>query len=210
MASPKLNRLGGLFAMVGSLLWLSTLGVPVLRIGNEGVWRSLFLNPAMLLFMMGLIGFHERQARRSGRLGKAGFGISLLGIGTMLLGNIAEFGVNKYLHGTLMPGWRPGWLMMGAGLMILAAGLVLLGIGTFGARVFTAWRRAVPLGFGLMLALMVVVSMAAHVWSGSGPADKALMPIVGFFGGVGFPIGWAALGYALWSEKAEGSGTSAG
>jgi len=61
-------------------------------------------------------------------------------------------------------------------------------MGTLRARVFTGWRRAVPLGFGLLLAVLVIVLMA-----------------VGLFGlivlGIGIALGWTALGYALWSER---------
>ncbi len=187
MASPKLNRRGGLFAMLGSLLWTVT-WIAVLFVGGgtraERVWRTLLLNPAMLLFMAGLAGFHARQAERSGRLGTTGFAVCLLGAGTMLLGNVVEFWVSDYFYGTQ----KPGWVMMGVGLMMLPAGFVLLGIGTLRARVFTGWRRAVPLVFGLMLALIVIVELTHY------PTPSAIF---------GIGLGWAALGYALWSEKAE-------
>lgn len=186
--------------MVGSLLWVVT-GVLVEFTGGggtraEAVLRTVLLNPALLLLIVGLMGFHERQAKRSGRLGAAGFAICLLGTGIMLLGNIAEIWVYKYLYGILEARWTPGWRAMGIGLMILPAGFVLLGIATFRAGVFTAWRRVVPLGFGLMLALIAMSVAVAGIGSG----------LVVFYG---FAIGWAAFGYALWSEKAESGENSA-
>lgn len=179
--------------MVGSLLLVVTRVLFEFTGGGgtraEAILRTVLLNPALLLLIAGLTGFHERQATRSGRLGAVGFAICMLGVGTMLLGNIAEFWVNKYLYGTLGPGWRPGWVMMGYGLTMLPVGFILLGIGALRARVFTAWRRAVPLGFGLMLALIVI--------------SRWLAQAEGWWLFFGFAIGWAAFGYTLWSEKTE-------
>ena len=202
-------RWSGLAAMFGGVLWtLSWILVSFTEDGTRSVlglsehgWRTALLNPAMLLFMAGLAGFHARQAGQSGRLGRTGFAVCLLSTGTMLLGNVVEFWVSEYFYGTQ----RPGWVMMGVGLMMLPAGFVLLGIGTLRARVLTGWRRAVPLGFGLTLALLVIVLMALIVWTGSQPS------VEGVFGAIlVIALGWAALGYALWSEKAESSNMPTG
>ena len=203
MFDPEVNRRRGLFAMGGSLLWVAT---SVLPGGGgtraEAVLRTVLLNPALLFLIVGLMGFHERQARRSGRAGAAGFSICLLGTGIMLLGNIAEIWVYKYLYGILEARWAPGWVMMGVGLMMLPAGFITLGIGTLRASVFTGWRRAVPLGFGVMLAL-IVGALGLSYWTDSQDRSVGviirLAPVLTMFG---FPLGWATLGYALWSEKA--------
>jgi hypothetical protein len=142
------------------------------------------LNPAILLLIVGLAAFHARQAQSSDRLAKTGFAICLLGTGTMLLGNVVEFWVSEH----------PGWVMMGIGAMMLPAGFVLLGLGTLRAKVFTGWRRTVPLAFGLLLAAMKLISgLGAHYWL----LDRS--------DGWGIPLGWMALGYALWSEKTSTS-----
>jgi hypothetical protein len=197
------NRWGGLFAMLGSLLW--TVGwIIVSLVGGgthaERVWRTLLLNPAMVLFLASLAGFQVRQAGRSGRVGTTGFVVCLLGTGTMLLGNIGEFWVSEYFWGTQ----TPGWVMMGVGLTMLPAGFVLLGIGTLRAGVFAGWRRAVPLGFGVVLALIVILVAGAY-WTG----DVRLA----FSAVYAFALGWAAFGYALWSANGKGAwrpGPSAG
>ncbi len=186
--------------MVGSLLWVVT-GVLVGFTGGggtraEAVLRTVLLNPALVLLIAGLMGFHERQAKRSGRFGAAGFAVCLLGAGTMLLGNITEIWVYKYLYGILEARWTPGWRAMGIGLMILPVGFLLLGIATLRAGVFTAWRRAVPLGFGLMLALIVISVAVAGIGRG----------LLVFYG---FAIGWSAFGYTLWSEKTDSVENSA-
>ncbi len=206
MDNAKLSRRRGLFAMVGSLLWVVTAVLVEFTGGGgtraEAVLRTVLLNPALLLLIVGLMGFHERQAKRSGRLGAAGFAICLLGTGIMLLGNIAEIWVYKYLYGVLEARWTPGWRAMGVGLMMLPAGFIVLGIGTLKAGVFTGWRRAVPLGFGLMLALVVSALMLSYWTDSRDGYEIVISRLAPYLTVFGIALGWTALGYALWSEKA--------
>ena len=192
MIQPDINRRGALFSMLGSLLWIAS-WVIVSFVGggsrSERLWRTVLLNPAMLLLMAGLAAFQKRQAERSGRLGKAGFAVCLLGIGTMLLGNVVEFWVSEYFYGTQ----TPGWVMMRIGLTMLPVGFVLLGFGTLRAKVFTGWRRVVPLGVGLMLLAIRPIYL------------RGILPMPDSSGAAGVALGWLALGYALWSEKTNSS-----
>lgn len=196
------SRRGGLFAIVGSLLWVATDVLFGFTGGGgsrgEAVLRTVLMNPALLFLIVGLVGFHQRQAKRSGWLGTAGFAICLLGTGLMLLGNVTEIWVYRYLHGVLEARWAPGWRAMGVGLVMLPVGFIVLGIGTLKAGVFTGWRRAVPLGFGLMLALVVSQLMLTY-WTDLGDVISTYAPGLMSYG---FPLGWAVLGFALWSEKA--------
>lgn len=210
MPSSKLIRSSGLLALLGGVLWTATWFVVFTADGTRDVlgfsergWRTLLLNPAMLFFMAGLVSFHAKQAGRSESLAKGGFVICLLGLGTMLLGNIGEFWVSELFYGTQ----EPGWAMMGVGLLLLPIGLLLFGIGTLKARVFSGWRRAVPLVFGALLAFLILIGVALILLSG--PRQK------GFLGVLVSSIaaGWAVLGYALWSDNgkgASGSGQGAG
>ncbi len=180
--------------MLGSLLWtLSWIAVGLAgggRSPGERIWRTVLLNPALLLFIAGLVAFYARQAQKSPGLGKAGFVISVLGTGTMLLGNVVEFWVSEYFYGTQ----TPGWTMMGVGSLMLPVGFVLLGLGTLRAKVFTGWRRGVPLGFGLMLAAIKLITIfGTHYWF----LDRS--------DAMAIPLGWMALGYALWSENPNSS-----
>ncbi|MBI1940527.1 MAG: hypothetical protein HYS33_03350 [Acidobacteria bacterium] len=193
MIRLDISRRGGLFSMLGSLLWIVT-WVIVGFVGggspSERLWRTVLLNPAMLLLMAGLAAFQKRQAERSGQLGKGGFAVCLLGIGTMLLGNVVEFWVSEYFYGTQ----RPGWVMMGIGLTMLPVGFVLLGFGTLRAKVFTGWRRVVPSGVGLMLLAIRPIYLS-----------DGILPMPAPSGAAGVALGWLALGYALWSEKTNSS-----
>ncbi len=200
MDKARFGRRPGLFFMVGSLLWVATRVLYGFTGGGgsrgEAVLRTVLMNPALLLFIVGLMGLHERQARRSGRLGLTGYAVCLLGTGLLLLGNVTEIWVYKYLHGALEARWAPGWRAMGVGLCLLPPGFIVLGIATLKAGVFTGWRRAVPLGFGLMLALVVSAFMLTY-WTDSENVISRLAPLMSY----GIPLGWAVLGYALWSEK---------
>jgi len=197
-----LGRRGGLLAVLGSLLWVVCWEIVSVVGGGsraERLWRTLLLNPAILLIMVGLIGFHRRQARRLGRLSRIGFSLCLLGTVTMLLGNVVEFWVSEYFYGTQ----TPGWVMMGVGLLMLPGGLLLLGVGTIRARVFTGWRRGAPLGFGVVLTAAVILLFLSYLAPTAtlGSTLSSLAAVSPYVVIYAFALGWAVLGYALWSEK---------
>jgi hypothetical protein len=207
MLSSNLIRRSGLLAVLGSVLWTATWILAAFTADgtrdvfgfSERGWRTLLLNPALLFFMAGLVGFHARQAGGSGSLGKSGFVICLLGLGTMLVGNIIEFWVSELFYGTQ----EPGWAMMGVGFLLLPIGLLLFGIGTLKASVFSGWRRAIPFGFGVILALLILSGVALMLLSGSRSQEG--------FGAVLFlsiAAGWGVLGSALWSDKDKGASRS--
>jgi hypothetical protein len=84
--------------------------------------------------------------------------------------------------------------------MLLPIGLLLLGVATLKASVYTGWRRAVPFGFGLTLLLLILAALTVMVVSGPRTQE-------GLLGAILFAIaaGWVVLGYALWSERSEAS-----
>jgi hypothetical protein len=144
----------------------------------------------MLFFMAGLVGFHARQAGRSGKLGKSGLAVGVLGLGTMILGNIIEFWISELFYGTQDPGWQ----LFGVGFVLLLVGLLLFGIGTLKASVFSGWRRAVPFALGLILALTLALLFLSDVpW---------LLPVLSI------AAGWGVLGCALWFDEDNGASRS--
>jgi hypothetical protein len=198
MTPSRLIRWSGFLAVLGGAMWTASWILAdstadgtrdVFGLSERG-WRTVLLNPAMLLCMAGVVGFHAKQTGRSGSIGKSGFAICLLGLGTMLLGNIIEFWVSELFYGTQQPGWAVFW----CGLLLLPIGLLLLGIGTLKARVFSGWRRAVPFGFGVTLALLILSGVALMLLSGSGSQEGFLRVLF-----LSIATGWAVLGYALWS-----------
>lgn len=209
MNSTNWIQRSGFLAMLGGVLWTATWILVAFTADetrdvfgfSERGWRTLLLNPATLFFMAGLVGFHARQGKRSGSLGKTGFVICFLALGAILTGNITEFWVFKLFYGTEDPGWGIMWV----GFMMLPFGLLVFGTATMRARVFSGWRQAVPLSFGSVLASLMVIGIAVMLLTGSGSQEGLLRAIF-----LSIAIGWAALGYALWSEKGEASDVTPG
>jgi len=65
------------------------------------------------------------------------------------------------------------------------------------AGVYSGWRRVVPIGFALVLLLLMVATGAAVLVSGSATQERLLGAILF----VGIACGWMAIGYALWSVR---------
>ena len=88
------------------------------------------------------------------------------------------------------------------GLLVHPIGLILLGIPILKASVLPRWGRPVPLGFGAILGLMVVVAMV-RMATGIRIQEKLAMAMIMTIG-----LGWMVLGCALWSglsaKKANG------
>ena len=188
--------------MLGGVLWTATWILVAFTADetkdvfgfSERGWRTLLLNPAVLLFMAGLAGFHAKQSKGSGSLGTVGFAICLLALAAVLVGNITEFWVFELFYGTQDPGWGIMWL----GFLLLPVGLLVLGSATMRAKVFSGWRRAVPLGFGSVLASLILLGIGLMLLTGSG-AQEGLLKLVLH----SIAMGWAVLGYAVWSEKGD-------
>lgn len=67
MDNARLGRRRGLFAMVGSLLWVATVVLYWFTGGGgsrgEAVLRTVLMNPALLFFIVGLMGGEGRLTR---------------------------------------------------------------------------------------------------------------------------------------------------
>lgn len=198
MSAAKTVRWSGLAAILGGVMLMAAWILP--RVGavpldlSERSLRTLVLNPPILLFMAGLTAFYRYEREQSGILGRTGVVVGALALLMMLVGNITEFWVFEPFYGT----GQPGWVMMGIGLVLLPFGLLLLGLATFRARVYSGWRRAVPFGFGLSLLLLILATIAVMLVSGSGTQEGLGGAIV-----LMIAAGWVVLGYALWSEPRQ-------
>ncbi len=206
MSSSRLIRWSGLLAILGGVIWtaswilngLTEDGLTTVLGLSEGGYRRI-TNAALLLFMVGLVGFHKRQAGRSGKLGTTGLMVALVGCVLMIIGNVFEFG----LIGSIPHGARPG-IMMGWGIFlvglifIVPTGLVLFGVGVIKANVLPSWSRALPLDIGLISLLGIFIGIVEMVLRGDAVAEWGLITIILAFG-----LGWVLLGYALWSGTPE-------
>lgn len=153
----------------GGVLWaLSPLGVHLseIRYKTPNVFWKLF-PAAPLLMLPGLLGLRWR-AGGVGLLGKLGFWMALLGGLLAIAGAVAKF----WLH---TDDWyimsAPGYRAFRLGLLLLAGGAVLFGVGV--ARVLPVWG-ALPFAVGALAGLIAVSgdlgSFGAALWVSFGVA----------------------------------------
>jgi hypothetical protein len=166
--------------MLAGLMWcvgyagLSESLVPA--IGQLG--GHVILGLAGLLTLLALTGMLVRDGGRSSWLGTAGYALSLPGAAVFSIGNLAE-GLWLLEFGTRL---------FAVGIMSLIAGVVLLGFGLLRARVLPPWS-VWPLIVG-----WVAFFPLANVSAVAGLVPSLLAAFM-------LGVGWATLGYALWSGK---------
>ncbi|MCA1848513.1 MAG: flippase [Actinobacteria bacterium] len=178
-----LFRWMGLLCVPGGVLWaLSPLGIHLseLRFHTPNVFWKLFPS-APLLLMAGLIGLHVLISVRSGRLERAGFYTSLLGMLLILAGAVGEFWLRiDDVYIMTAPAYRAFRL----GLVVMAAGSILLGVAIGRDRALPVWG-ALPFAIGALCGLISVVrdlgSFGATLW-------------------ILFGVGWMWLGLTLLVE----------
>ena len=206
MSSSRLIRWSGLLAILGGAIWtaawilngLTEDGTRTVLELSEGGYRRI-TNAALLLFMVGLVGFHKRQAGRSGKLGTRGLIVALVGCALMIIGNVFEFGLIGGIPDGERPGMMMGWIIFALGLIfIVPMGLVVFGVGVIKAKVLPSWSRALPLVIGLISLLGIFIGIVQSVLRGDTVAEWGLITIVFSLG-----LGWVLLGFALWSDTQE-------
>ncbi len=196
-----LTRWGSAAAMMGGLLWMVLVPLITLTYPGRSGWGrtdtllglawedyNRMLPAALLLLLAGLAGLRVRYAGQSGRLGKVGFAVALVGLALMLAGNVVEFWVAGGIREQMTAIDLAGWIGYSLGYLLLAVGLVLLGIGVLRLKAFPRWS-ALPLLMGLLVLPMYVTVT-------SGNADGAVLAVP-------FGLGWVVLGYALRSGEGE-------
>lgn len=188
-------------AVLGGILWaLWYVGAYFVGWGNPAsseygayeIYNRLM--PAVLVLLLaGLVGTHKLQRNVYGRLGKTGFVLASIGLLGMIAGNVAEFWIfTEEAYGT--SSLRDNaWMAFGLGLFALYAGSVLFGIATLRARILPRPGAVLlliwfPAGF-IMSSLLQLVSV---------PEELSFSVLSGLCG-----LGWAILGYALWSGGDE-------
>ena len=150
-----LLRWTGLLCVPGGVLWaLSPTGVYLseLRFNTPNVFWKLFPS-APLLVLVGLIGLHVLISGRSGWLERVGFYVALLGLVLILAGDVGEFWLRTddvYLM------TAPAYRAFRLGLILLAAGSILFGVGAGRDRSLPVWG-ALPFSIGALCALISVV-----------------------------------------------------
>ncbi len=185
MSSSNLTRPGGLAAMLGGLLVILVL-IPIHIMNENSVWVNVTWIPTLVLLAMGMVELRSRQQGGLGWLGNTGFFLAV--IGTVLF-TVVSLG-NALYKGPLQT-TPPELVQAIEGVVVLSmmAGTLLLGIATAKAGVLPRWS-------GLAL---VIGTLSALTLGFIGPENVRLQEA----GVLLFGVGWAVLGFALWSGKGE-------
>jgi hypothetical protein len=185
MSSSNLTRPGGLAAMLGGLLVILVL-IPIHIMNENSVWVNVTWIPTLVLLAMGMVELRSRQQGGLGWLGNTGFFLAV--IGTVLF-TVVSLG-NALYKGPLQT-TPPELVQAIEGVVVLSmmAGTLLLGIATAKAGVLPRWS-------GLAL---VIGTLSALTLGFIGSENVRLQEA----GVLLFGVGWAVLGFALWSGKGE-------
>lgn len=175
MSSSNLVQWGGIAAIVAGVTWIAV-GLLGLVAENPGVSPlvNALIVVAVLLVLVGLVGFHTLQKRRYGGIGRVGFYTVIVAIFAQVLGLLAAFsGASADLV----------WFLLPVGALAVLVGFVLFGVATLQAKVLPRWC-----GIALTIAVPVLLVFG-------GLSDS---PGIGY---VWFGLVWLALGFLLWSQR---------
>ncbi len=162
-------------SMLGGALLPVVATLSAFSIVSNWVDLALQILPSTLL-AAGMVGLRIRQKNRLGRLGRAGFVVAI-SAAAYSLGSIvfALYTLYAGISETMAP---MIFVLSMVSMLMLILGSILLGIASLHAEVLPRWA-----------ALLLTIGSVA-----------AVVPLVGM---PLFGAGWAALGYALWSDEGE-------
>jgi hypothetical protein len=174
MSSSDLIRWGGLAAMLAGMVWIvaGLLGRVVAN-PETNSWVNILFIVAVLLVLVGLVGFHTLQKGNYGRIGRAGFYTVVVATFAQVLALVVFLAGSDALF----------WLQFPVGGLAVLVGFVLYGAATLQAKVLPRWC-------GIAFIIAVPVSVALGGAFGSPGIDYVWLGLV-----------WLALGYVLWSWR---------
>src|SRR5918992_942975 len=184
MAPSDLVRWGGLAAIVVGVAWAVSgivhfaLVYPQAGTGPTGSLSDYLIEGAHAVAEAGmvgaLLGLRARQAPAYGRLGMAGFVLSLLGSVLLCVITVTAIisgdALGEAVLGTIFISGVLGWLL----------GFPLLGVATFRARVLPRWVGVLLIAYFPLFGFL----LSSYGW-----------------GGIALGLLWVALGYALLSAR---------
>lgn len=182
-------RLGGLAAVVGGLLWSAK---SFYDRNDAPPWPTdltddlFFVVP--LLFLVGLGGLY---ARCRGRL-REWEALSFMGFVASISGLIASVVGQLTMVFEVGPSWWYGisWWLFVFGYFVTNLGLAFVGNSVLQSGALPRWK-ALPLTIGVLGILLILVADPANSELGVYPSLVLWMT---------YGLGWAVLGYVLWSD----------
>lgn len=168
-------QVAALASIVGGSLWsVKVILDGISPDGSVSEATDSFFYIAPLLMTFGLAGFHSRYAALIQGMGRTGFVNVFIGLAMLVGGFVGgfTFGIEQAMR------------ISSFGFLILAFGLVLLGLEVMKANALPRWSF-LPLAMGLLVPLSVI----------SGDAAILRAPLSALFG-----LGWILLGTILLSD----------
>ena len=194
MPGSRFTRIGGFGALVGGTLWVASFGVAQ-AISPE--YKFLLMGP-VLLMLLGLAALQARHATGSGRLGKAGFGVTRIGLVLLAYGSVGDASISGTLSGApfgpiVIAGLAAGSLVLGAGAALTALSMIIANV--------MPRLSPIPLLIGATgVAAAGGLALGHQIVGGSGDVfPLPIGPLAALW--AVFGLGWLWLGYLLWVER---------
>jgi hypothetical protein len=202
MSTTNLIRWSGLVSLLAGVLYaIAALLHPVgedLTAVNSPNWVTSHLVywVSAIFILCSLIGLYARQAEQSGRFGLVSFVLAF--IGTAVVGSIF------FMASTVIPlvaagspasfdqAMTPPPFFMPVIILGFVLGYILFGITIMRVGVLPRWSG-----------LLLIVGVSLFPISEAPLFDRTLSHVIVTIGDVLFGLGFAWMGYALWSEKRE-------
>jgi len=194
MPGSRFTRIGGFGALVGGTLWVASFGVAQ-AISPE--FKFLVVGP-VLLMLLGLAALQARHATGSGRLGKAGFSLTLIGLVLLAYGSVGDAMISGSISGhefgpIVFAGLAAGSLVLGAGAALTALSILVANV--------MPRLSPIPLLIGATgVAAAGGLALGHQIVGGSGDVlPLPIGPLAALW--AVFGLGWLWLGYLLWVER---------
>ena len=200
MSSTRIVRWGALASMLGGALLITSAfdgvlsgSTPLSQLSDEIV-LLLFL-AGLLLAAVGLVGLHTRQVARSGLLGRVGLVLAFISIVAAFVAMVTSI---------IFPGDNnQNYIPLLVALLSMLLTLVPFSIVTLRAKVLPGWSAALPLVMFVVWSLALFVNPATDYPTYDPVKGGIRLTCLALFG-----VGWLVLGYALWKDSVQVSGSS--
>lgn len=180
-------RSGGLALLLGAFMFSLTKARGY--VDADDSLLGYFIFAGFTLWLIGVAALYSRYGPLSGRLGRTGLGMAVVGVVVLAVGHLFSFTTQLDL-----------FVLVAFGALALMLGPLLFGIASLRSEAMPRHWRALPLATGLM----------GFTWLFFGSSDTGELTFTFMFLRTLFAVGWMLLGYVLWSDArvsaAEASG----
>jgi hypothetical protein len=180
-------RSGGLALLLGAFMFSLTKARGY--VDADDSLLGYFMFAGFTLWLIGVAALYSRYGPLSGRLGRTGLGMGVVGVVVLAVGHYFSFMTGLDL-----------FVLVAFGALALMLGPLLFGIASLRSEAMPRPWRALPLATGLM----------GFTWLFFGSSDTGEPTFTFMFLRTLFAVGWMLLGYVLWSDAKESAAEPSG